>query len=423
MRLRLAYGKDGLWVTLPDGVDVTVIEPEYVPGVADEGVALRRGLASPLGCPSLADLVRPQDTVTIVFSDITRPMPNDRVLPVLVNALVETGIPEAHITLLNGLGTHRAQSADELRTMLGNSLVERIEVVQHDAWDDTSMVGVARNRAGRIVRVNRAYMDASIRILTGFVEPHFFAGFSGGPKAVLPGIADVESIMDNHGARLLSHPQATWARTTGNPLWEELCSVAVATQPTFLLNVTLNRERSITGVFAGEMLTAHRAAIGFVAAHAMRPVVAPFDVVITSNSGYPLDLNLYQAVKGMSAAAQIVKPGGDIIVAAECWDGIPEHGEYGRLLREATSAQELLSTIRAPGFRCHDQWEAQIQAQVQQKARVHVYASGLTNAQLVEAMVDPCHSVEACLAEILRSKPRARIAVLPEGPQTIPYLV
>ncbi len=120
MRLRLAYG-DGLWVTLPDGVDVTVIEPEYVPGVADEGVALRRGLASPLGCPSLADLVRPQDTVTIVFSDITRPMPNDRVLPVLVNALVKTGIPEAHITLLNGLGTHRAQSADELRTMLGNS--------------------------------------------------------------------------------------------------------------------------------------------------------------------------------------------------------------------------------------------------------------------------------------------------------------
>ncbi len=305
-----------------------------------------------MGCPSLADVVRPQDTVTIVFSDITRPMPNDRVLPVLVDALVETGIPGRAYHAAQRLNLS-AQSADELRTMLGNSpgSVSRSFSTMPGMMRE-EVVGVARNRAGRIVRVNRAYMDASIRILTGFVEPHFFAGFSGGPKAVLPGIADVESIMDNHGARLLSHPQATWARTTGNPLWEELCSVAVATQPTFLLNVTLNRERSITGVFAGEMLTAHRAAIGFVAAHAMRPVVAPFDVVITSNSGYPLDLNLYQAVKGMSAAAQIVKPGGDIIVAAECWDGIPEHGEYGRLLREATSAQELLSTIRAPGFRC-----------------------------------------------------------------------
>lgn len=423
MRLRLAYGKDGLWVTLPDGVDVTVIEPEYVPGVADEGVTLRRALASPLGSPPLADLVRPQDTVAIVFSDITRPMPNDRVLPVLVDALVKAGIAETHITLLNGLGTHRAQSADELRTMLGNSLVERFQVVQHNAWDDASLVGVTRNSAGRIVRVSRAYMDASIRILTGFVEPHFFAGFSGGPKAVLPGIVDVESIMDNHGAQLLSHPRATWARTTGNPLWEELCRVAVATQPTFLLNVTLNRDRSITGVFAGDMLTAHRAATQHVAAHAMQPVTTTFDVVITSNSGYPLDQNLYQAVKGMSAAAQIVKPGGDIIIAAECCDGIPAHGEYGRLLREATSVQELLSTIRAPGFRCHDQWEVQIQAQIQQKARVHVYASGLTDAQLAEAMVNPCHSVEACLAEILAGKPSARVAVLPEGPQTIPYLV
>lgn len=422
MRLKLAYGKDGLWVTLPAGADVTVIEPEYVPGVADEGAALRRALASPLGCPPMADLVRPQDTVTIVFSDITRPMPNDRVLPVLVDALVDGGVPEAQITLLNGLGTHRAQSEDELRTMLGPSLVERYRVKQHNAWDDANLVGVARNSTGRIARVNRAYMDASIRILTGFVEPHFFAGFSGGPKAVLPGIADVESIMDNHGARLLSHPQATWGRTVGNPLWEELRDVAVATRPTFLLNVTLNRDRAITGVFAGDMLAAHRAATEFVAAHALQPVAAPFDVVITSNSGYPLDLNLYQAVKGMSAASQVVKPGGDIIVAAECWDGIPAHGEYGRLLREATSVEALLSAIRAPGFRCHDQWEAQIQAQIQRKAHVHVYAGGLTDVQLAEAMVTPCQSVEACLEEILKAKPWARIAVLPEGPQTIPYL-
>jgi nickel-dependent lactate racemase len=307
--------------------------------------------------------------------------------------------------------------------MLGPEIAESYQVVQHDAWDDQNLVGVARNRAGRVVRVHRAYAEADIRILTGFVEPHFFAGFSGGPKAVLPGIADIDAILDNHGAALLSDPNATWARTVGNPLWEEIRDVAVATQPSFLLNVTLNRDRAITGVFAGSMLTAHRAAVDFARRHAMRPVTSPYDIVLTSNSGYPLDLNLYQAVKGMSAAAQIVKPGGDIIIAAECWDGLPDHGEYGRLLREADSADDLLQTLMTPGFRCHDQWEAQIQAQIQKRARVHVYADGLTDEQLDQAMVLACRSIEDRLGSLLKEKPDARIAVLPEGPQTVPYLV
>jgi lactate racemase len=422
MELKLAYGREGLPITLPDEAAVTVISPRYVSGLADEAAALRSALEHPLGSAGLKQLVRPTDTVAVVFSDITRPMPNDRVLPVLLAVLAETGVPDENIVLINGLGSHRVQSRDELDRMLGSEIVRRFRIVQHDAWDQANLVGVARNRAGRIVRVNRAYTEASVRILTGFVEPHFFAGFSGGPKAVLPAIADIESILDNHGAQLLSHPQTTWAVTEGNPLWEEIRDVGVATQPTFILNVTLNRDRQLTGVFAGNMSVAHRAAVEFVKAHALQPVSQPFDIVITSNSGYPLDLNLYQAVKGMSAAVRIVKPGGDIIIAAECWDGIPDHGEYGRLLREAGSVDELLATIMTPGFRCHDQWEAQIQAQIQRKARVHVYADGLTDAQLNDAMVVSCRSIEERVGELLRANPDARIAVVPEGPQTVPYV-
>lgn len=422
MRIKLAYGRAGLWVDLPEKSELTIIEPQYVPGLADEPRALRAALAEPLGTPPLAALAGPQDAVAVVFSDITRPMPNDRVLPVLLAELAAAGVPDEKITLINALGTHRAQTDEELVRMLGQEIVRRYRIVQHDAWDASNLIGVARNRAGHIVRVHRAYAEASVRILTGFVEPHFFAGASGGPKAVLPGIADIDSIMDNHGAQLLSSGSATWAVTTGNPLWEELCEVALATQPTFTLNVTLNRDRELTGVFAGELLQVHQAAVAFVRERAMRPVNAPYDIVITTNSGYPLDLNLYQAVKGMSAAAQIVKPGGDIIIAAECWDGIPDHGEYGRLLREAASPEALLATIMTPGFRCHDQWEAQIQAQIQQKAQVHVYADGLSDDQLREAMVRPCRSIEGCLAELLAQRPNARIAVLPEGPQTVPYL-
>jgi nickel-dependent lactate racemase len=221
---------------------------------------------------------------------------------------------------------------------------------------------------------------------------------------------------------MIADPRATWAVTDGNPIWEEMLSIAQGSMPAFLLNVTLNEERRITGVFAGDLLAAHRRATAFVRQTAVRPVPGPFDLVITSNSGYPLDLNLYQAVKGMSAAAQIVRPGGDILVAAECWDGIPDHGEYKRLLWDAGSPAELLERVMAPGFRCHDMWEVQLQAQVQQKARVHVYAGGLSDEDLRRAHVTPCRSVEETVAAVRRAKPAATIAVLPDGPQVVPVL-
>jgi nickel-dependent lactate racemase len=422
MHLQLAYGREGLGIDLPDGAPVTVIEPQFVPGLPDERASIVEALRAPRGTPPLRDLVRPDDTVAVVFSDLTRPMPNDRALPPLLEELVAADVPPAQIVLLNALGTHRPQTDDELRRMLGDELVDGYRIVQHDAWHGERLVPVTRNRAGRQVCVNQAYMDASVRILTGFIEPHLFAGFSGGPKAVLPGIVDIESILDNHGPDRIADPNATWTVTRGNPLWDEMLEVARSTSPTFLFNVTLNQERQITGVFAGDLEAAHRAGIAFVRQTAMRPVPEPFDIVVTSNSGYPLDLNLYQSVKGMSAAAQIVRPGGDIIVAAECWDGIPDHGEYKRLLWEAGSPEELLDRMMAPGFRCHDQWEAQTQAQIQLKARVHVYADGLTDEELRHALVIPCRSIEGTVARLRQGVSETTIAVLPDGPQTVPYL-
>jgi len=407
---------------LPEDAPVTVIEPQFVPGLPNEQAAITAALRSPAGSSPLRELVRPNDTVAVVFSDLTRPMPNERVLPPLLDELALAGVPDQQIVLINALGTHRPQTEAELTDMLGSEVVNRYRIVQHDAWDDQNLVEVGRNQAGRLVRVNRAYLEASVRILTGFIEPHFFAGFSGGPKAVLPGIADIEAILDNHGPAMIAHPQATWAVTDGNPVWEEMLAVAQSTAPTFLVNVTLNRNREITAVFAGDLVAAHRAGVDFVRQTAMQAVKGPFDVVITSNSGYPLDLNLYQAVKGMAAAAQIVRAGGDIIVAAECWDGLPSHGEYQRLLWEASSPQELLDRVMAPGFRCHDQWEAQIQAQIQLQARVHVYADGLSAEELRRALVIPCSSIEETLAQLRRHHPGATIAILPDGPQTVPYL-
>ena len=422
MRLKLAYGREGLWIELPDDGPVSVIEPRFVPGLPDEEAGIKDALRNPVGSPPLRDLVANDDTAAVVFSDLTRPMPNDRVLPVLLAELADAGLRDDQVVLINSLGTHRPQTDEELDVMLGSDVVGRYTVVQHNAWEEESLAEVGPNSAGRVVRVNRAYVEASVRVLTGFIEPHFFAGMSGGPKAVLPGIADIDSIMDNHGAAMIAHPKATWVTTEGNPIWEESLGVAQSIGDAFLLNVTLNREHQLTRVFAGDLLAAHLAGAEFVRNSALRPVPNLYDIVITSNSGYPLDLNLYQAVKGMSAAAQVVRPGGDIIVAAECWEGVPSHGEYGRLLREVKSPEALLEMIVTPGFRCQDQWQAQIHAQILRKARVHVHAEGLSEKELLQAMVIPCSSIEETVAQLRRNNPDATIAVLPEGPQTVPFV-
>jgi nickel-dependent lactate racemase len=285
------------------------------------------------------------------------------------------------------------------------------------------LVAIGRTSFGHPAYVNGEYMQASVKILTGFIEPHLFAGFSGGPKAVLPGVAGYDTILANHGWRMIADPGATWGVTEGNPMWEEMREVALMTSPTFILNVALNADKEITGVFAGEMQEAHSAGIEFVRLASVVPLQALFDIVITSNSGYPLDLNLYQAVKGMSAAAQIVKPGGSILLAAECWDGLPDHGEYAKLLQMASSPEELLAMVGAPGFARRDQWEVQVQAQVQRKANVYVRSSYLSPEEVRSALLNPCESIEETLSDLLdRYGPQATICVLPQGPMTIPYV-
>lgn len=420
MRVKLAYGKEGLWVDLPDR-NVTVVEPKHVPGLPDELAAVRAALRSPLGARPLRDLVKPQDTVAIVFSDITRPQPRDRMLKVLLEEIA--AVPSSQIVLINGLGTHRPNTEDELVGMLGRDIVANYRVVQHDAWDKGGMVCLGNTTSGHEVWVNGDYMRASVKILTGFIEPHFFAGFSGGPKAVLPAIVNQQAVLGNHDTAMISDPRATWGITEGNPIWEEMREVALMTCPAFLLNVTLNRDKQITGVFAGDMLQSHAEGTRFATSTAMVAVPEPFDVVIASNSGYPLDLNLYQAVKGMSAAAKAVKPGGAIIIAAECWDGVPEHGEYGKLLQMASSPEQLLAVIQAFRSVLQDQWQVQIQAQVQMQADVFIRSTYLSESTLRKAMLNACTSVERTLSELLEKYGSdATICVMPEGPMTIPYL-
>jgi nickel-dependent lactate racemase len=421
MQIRLAYGKTGIALELPDERGITILEPDYVPGLPDPQSSLREALQHPQDLPPLSEWVKTGRKVGIAFSDITRPTPNHLLLPAILSEL--SRIPEREILLFNGTGTHRPNTDEELRQMLGDGIVSRFRIVQNDALDRESHIQVGTTSSGNDIWIHRDFVECDARILTGFIEPHFFAGFSGGGKACMPGLALLDTIYRNHSAANLDNPSTTWGVTEGNPLWEEVQEAAAMLAPVFLLNVSLNRDKQITGVFAGRMDEAHRAGCAFVKEKAMTPVAEPFDIVITSNSGFPLDLNLYQSVKGMSAAAQIVKPGGAIIIAADCWDGIPDHGEYGKMLREADTLDSLLDTIRKPGYRRQDMWQAHVQALICRKAEVYVYSGNLTDQQIRDAFLHPCRDIEGLAAQLLeRYGPEARICVLPEGPQTIPYL-
>jgi lactate racemase len=421
MKLRISYGKNGLEIILPDDRDVSVIEPSFLPGLPDPAGAIRRALRSPLGASALSEQVQTTDRVGIIFSDLTRPTPNQIILPALLDEL--SHVPRENITLFNALGTHRPNTDAELRGMLGDALVDHYRIVQNNAFDGSTQQYRGLTSHGHPVWINSELEACDLKVLTGFIEPHLFAGFSGGGKAIMPGMAGQRTVLGNHDAQNIGHPNATWGVTWGNPIWEEIREVALGSGRVFLLNVTLNKAKQVTGVFAGDLDQAHFAGCAFVKQTAMLPVPRPFDIVITTNSGYPLDLNLYQSMKGVSAASQIVRQGGAILLAAECWDGIPDHGLYGELLRQASSPQELLDRITAPGFLKQDQWQAQIQAQIQLKAGVYVYSEFLTHAQIREAMLLPCAKIEHTLDNLLvEYGPQASVCVLPEGPQTIPYI-
>jgi len=420
--VELSYGKGKLKVGLP-GKDITVVEPVFIPGLADETGAIREAVESPVGSPSLYELAKGKRTVAINFCDATRPVPNKKILPVVLGELKRAGVKDEDIVLVNALGTHRPGSKEEIVELLGEEIASKYRVVQHDCNDRSTMADAGVLSDGQHMWVNRDYYEADLKILTGFIEPHFFAGFSGGGKLVYPGVASLENIKVAHGYRILSDKRSTWGITDGNPVWELLTEGALKTGPDFIVNVTLNKDKAITGVFAGELRAAHAKGCAYVKRTAMRAVKEPFDIVVTTNSGYPLDRNVYQTVKGMSAAAGIVKEGGAIISVSQCVDGIPAGSHYHKLMLAAGDPRRALEMIAETGFSMQDQWQVQLQAELQVKADVYLYSQCLTDEDIRSSMFKPCRSIEGTVAELLgRYGADAKICVLPEGPQTIPYI-
>lgn len=420
MQIELAYGKNRLKAEIPDHIPTEVVEPRYVKGLADQEQAISNALSNPIKHQALQTAVSGSQKVAIIFSDITRATPYHLMLPPLLEALKH--LPDEQITFFCATGTHRPATSEELLTILGEKVVQRFKIVQNCAGDSNQQEYIGNTSSGNRILLNREMMEYDLRILTGFIEPHFFAGFSGGGKALMPGMAALETVRRNHAIRNLEHPKTRWGYTAGNPLWEEVMEAAELAAPLFLLNITLNRDKEITGVFAGDLREAHAMGCAFVKEKAMVELDEAFDIVITSNSGYPLDLNVYQSVKGMSAAERVVKKGGSIIMAAECWDGIPGESDYESILTSVESVDALMDFIIAHEAELQDTWQVYFQAMVQKKADVFLH-SQLDEETVRSTHLEPVGDIHKLVLSLIEKYgPKTRICVLPEGPHTIPFL-
>jgi nickel-dependent lactate racemase len=419
MRIRLQYGTGGLDLTV-GAPDMTVIEPRFVPGLADEAAAFQEAVRHPIDSAPLREQVAGTDSVAVVIPDITRPLPTERLLPWLFAELGH--VPPRNFVIINGTGSHRVNSLAELAAMCGADVAREYRIVNHDAFDPRSLQLAGTGDDGQPVFYNREYCQADKRVVLGFIEPHFMAGFSGGYKGVFPAVADIAAVMRYHDAVTIGDPRSAWGVLDGNPTQAKIRRNGSLLPVDFCINVTLNRHREITRFFSGHPLSAHLAGCAYSKDTVMIPCDEPFPVIVTTNAGYPLDQNLYQAVKGMSAAAQIVEPGGFILACSKCNDGFPSHGNFKTLLFESESPRTLLDRILAPGFSMYDQWEAQLLAIIALKARVGL-KSDLPEADVRRAHLEPVADIDRRIAEELsRRGPAARLAILPEGPMGIPYL-
>jgi nickel-dependent lactate racemase len=415
VKTEFAFGKRGLTVTLPEGPRYRLILSRSSAPVADPVAAIEAALDAPIGRAPLAELAAGRRSAAISVCDITRPAPNRVTLPPLLERLHRAGIPKEAVTILIATGLHRQATRDELNTILGPEIAAGYRIANHDARNRAAHRSLGSTRRGTPVFIDERFMAADLHITLGFIEQHLMLGFSGGRKLVAPGVAGEETIRTIHSPRFMREPAATEGSIEGNPLHAELLEIAAMAGHDFILDVTMTREREISGVFAGCPVNAHAAGVRFLREHSMERLPEAADAVITSAAGYPLDLTFYQTIKGITAAEHIVKPGGPILLLGECAEGIGSP-EFAGKLREYAGPENYLRAIADTPV-VPDQWQLEKLALTERNHKVFFYTPGAPKREL-GALADQSYStVEAAIAALLEGLPKdARVALIPEGP-------
>lgn len=417
MRISIPYGSGSIACDIPDKrVRGVLIPPEQGIGFSDnERDIVSRALQDPVGSPRLRELARNREKIVILSSDHTRPVPSHVIMPVLLEE-IRSGNPDADITILVATGGHRETRMEELVEKYGITIASQEKIIVHDSHNKEWMRDTGTLPSGGRLLLNKVALDADLLVAEGFIEPHFFAGFSGGRKSVLPGVASYETVLANHCSEFIAHPCSRTGIMEGNPIHEDMLYAARKAGLAFICNVVIDESKRIIAAFAGDMEKAHRQGCCFVREHCSVRAL-PADIVISGNGGYPMDQNLYQAVKGMTAAEASVKDGGVIIMATECRDG---HGgeAFAATFDKMSSPKEVLKNIllRGRSETCADQWQIQIFLRVLLKATVIMVTSA--SREMVESLhmkKASCLEDALVMADHILGKEDTEITIIPDG--------
>jgi lactate racemase len=418
MRAQLAFGRNGLEIDLPDQHDYSILKSPSIPSLADPVAAIETALDHPVAGPSLTTLATGKFSAAISVCDITRPAPNPVVLPPLLKRLQAAGIPKDGICILIATGLHRAATPAEIRHIVGEEIAATFQVLNHDARNAAQHRRLGTTKSGTPVFVDQRFMDADLHLSLGFIEPHLMLGFSGGRKLVAPGLAADATIKELHSSRFMRDPRASEGSIHDNPLHAELLEIARMARHDFIVDVSLTRERKIAAVFAGEPEATHRAGVQFVSGALMQTLDRPFDAVITTGAGYPLDMTFYQSIKGITAASHIVREGGKILLFGACDEGVGAP-EFTRMVCEHSSDKDFMKSIEGVPVTI-DQWQLEKLALATQKAQVSYCVPGVPE-QFIGGLWgpgfrNPADAVQALFAQL---PAQSRIAIVPEGPYVL----
>ncbi len=419
MRVKLEYGRQGLYAELPDASVVRTLSYKDAVPLPHPEDALDEMLARPIGSPPLAEIAKGRKDACIAICDITRPVPNEMILRPVLEILEAAGIPRDKITILVATGLHRPNEGDELVEMVGRTIVDRYRIENHHGQELSEHTYLGVSPRGVPIWIDSRYVNADLKITTGLIEPHLMAGFSGGRKLICPGIAALETVKVWHGPDFLEHPKADCGILEGNPVHEENTWIGRHTGCDFIVNVVIDSQRRPLAWVAGDMVAAFEEGVKFVRGVVRDTVAEPVDIVVTSCAGYPLDTTFYQAVKGMNCALPIVKQGGTIILCASLSEGIGSP-QFQQLFAENSSLELFVERILGKDYFVMDQWQLEELAKVRRKAKVKMVSDGLPSATLNGLFVEAAPTIEQAVADSLAEYgPTAKIAVIPKGPYVL----
>ncbi|MFX1591291.1 MAG: nickel-dependent lactate racemase [Promethearchaeota archaeon] len=424
--MKFDYGKDGIEIKLDPKWNITIFRPLKQKPIENPIEKIKESINNPIGGLPLKEIIKNKsniNTVCVVSSDATRPVPSNLILEALVEELNTYGIKDDQITIVIATGLHRASHEDELEHILGKKLLKRIRVIDHRANDKDSLIDIGKTTDKDPIFINKHYYNSDLKILTGYVEPHFFFGFSGGRKSIVPGIVGTETIQENHSADKIASPYARFGIYRENPLHKHAIEISNKVDVDFIVNVCINEQHEIVQVASGNLIKVHEKLVNYQLRHIFKEIKNPYDIVICGNGGYPLDLNLYQAVKSMAIGEMAVKEYGTIIAVNECAEGIGVgQDKFKELLFSGLTPNEIHKKIIDKEIVVPDQWEIQILARILMKADVFII-SKLTKDEIGNIGLKYAETAEDAIVSCLKKYgSEASILILPNGPQILPLM-